>query len=128
MRNFHSHFYVEFHASVTLVRIFTKFSPKCRTKKLGMIFTILGSFCSFLNWEGPMFGPKSSLRKSLNELGTVHCTYLRVLGYIVFFCLKIFSTFTNSIDPDEMQHYAAFHPGLHCLQKHSFRGFPKTKG
>ena len=24
-------------------------------------------------------------------------------------------TFTNSIDPDEMQHYAAFHLGLHCL-------------
>ena len=25
-----------------------KFSPKCRTKKLGMIYTILGRFCSFL--------------------------------------------------------------------------------
>ena len=39
-----------------------------------------------------------------------------------------FFTFTNSIDPDEMQHYAAFHLGLHCLQKYSFRGFPNTKG
>ena len=29
-----------------------KFSPKCRTKKLGMVYTIFGSFCSFLNWEG----------------------------------------------------------------------------
>ena len=29
-----------------------KFSPKCRTKKLGnMIYTIVGSFCSFLNWN-----------------------------------------------------------------------------
>ena len=27
-----------------------------------------------------------------------------------------------------MQHYAAFHLGLHCLQKYSFRGFPNTKG
>ena len=27
-----------------------------------------------------------------------------------------------SIDPDEMQHYAAFHQGLHCLQKYRFRG------
>ena len=35
---------------------------------------------------------------------------------IVFFCLKIFFTVTNSVDPDEMQHYAAFHLGLHCLQ------------
>ena len=33
-----------------------------------------------------------------------------------------------SVDPDEMQHYAAFHLGLHCLQKYSFRGFPNTKG
>ena len=32
---------------------------------------------------------------------------------------KIFFTFTNSVDPDEMQHYAAFHLGLHCLQKYS---------
>ena len=22
----------------------------------------------------------------------------------------------NSVDPDEMQHYAVFHQGLHCLQ------------
>ena len=28
-------------------QIFMKFSPKCRTRKLGMINTILGSFCSF---------------------------------------------------------------------------------
>ena len=44
-----------------------------------------------------------------------------------FFWLKIFFTFTNSEDPDEMQHYAAFHLGLHCLQKFLFRGFP-TQG
>ena len=40
------------------------------------------------------------------------------------FGLKIFFTFTNSVDPAEMQHYAAFHLGIHCLQKYSFRGFP----
>ena len=27
------------------------------------------------------------------------------------------STLTNSEDPDEMQHYAAFHQGLHCEGK-----------
>ena len=27
----------------------------------------------------------------------------------------------NSADPDEMQHYAAFHLGLHCLPKYLFR-------
>ena len=26
-----------------------------------------------------------------------------------------------------MQHYAAFHLGLHCLPKHPFRGFQYTK-
>ena len=28
-------------------------------------------------------------------------------------CLKVFFTFTNSVDPEEMQQYAAFHLGLH---------------
>ena len=31
--------------------------------------------------------------------------------------MKIFFTFTNTVDPDEMQNYAAFYLGLHCLQK-----------
>ena len=34
----------------------------------------------------------------------------------------------NSADPDEMQHYAAFHLGLHCLPKYPFGGFQYTKG
>ena len=46
----------------------------------------------------------------------------------MFFCLKIFFTFSNSVEPDEMQHYAAFYLGLHSLQKCSFRGFLNTKG
>ena len=33
-----------------------------------------------------------------------------------------------SVDPDEMQHYAAFHLGLYSLQKYSFLGFPEYKG
>ena len=40
----------------------------------------------------------------------------------------IFFTFTNSVDPDEMQHFAAFHLSLHYLQKYLFRGFPNIKG
>ena len=43
------------------------------------------------------------------------------------YCLKILFTFLNSVDPDEMQHIAAFHLNLHCLQKYSFRGFPEYK-
>ena len=33
-------------------------------------------------------------------------------------------TFTNSVDPDEMQHYSLV---LHCLKKYSFRGFANTR-
>ena len=29
----------------------------------------------------------------------------------------------NSVEPGEMQHYAAFHLGLHCLPKYLLRGF-----
>ena len=37
-------------------------------------------------------------------------------NYIVFLCLKIFYTLTNRVDPDEMQHYPAFHLG--CIMLH----------
>ena len=40
-----------------------KFSPKCRTKTFGMIYTILGSFCSVLNWEGTIIRPQIRPRK-----------------------------------------------------------------
>ena len=39
------------------------------------------------------------------------------LNIIEFFPLKIVFVFANSVDPDEMPHNAAFHLGLHCLQK-----------
>ena len=38
--------------------------------------------------------------------------------------LNIVIILTNSAGPDEMQHNAAFHLGLHCLPK----GFPVYKG
>ena len=40
---------------------------------------------------------------------------------IVLLSLKICFIFANSVDPDEMPHYAAFHLGLHCLPKYTFR-------
>ena len=43
------------------------------------------------------------------------------ITYCVFY-LKIFFTYTCSVDPDEMQHYATFHLSLHCLQNYSFKG------
>ena len=63
-----------------------------------------------------------------NNLETVHCTYQGMSGYnfhnaYCIFCLMIFFTFANSVNPDEMPHnansvyhdYAVFHLGLHCL-------------
>ena len=34
----------------------------------------------------------------------------------------------NSVDPDEMLHYSAFHLGLHRFPKYPFRGFKYAKG
>ena len=42
-----------------------KLSPKVRTKKLGIIYTIFGSFCSFLFLVGADIQPQSGLGKSL---------------------------------------------------------------
>ena len=48
--------------------------------------------------------------------------------YDVFLSLNAVLILANSADPDEMQHLAAFHLGLHCLPKYPFRGFQYTKG
>ena len=50
--------------------------------------------------------------------------YICFAGYnfkkmFFFLSLKIYFVLANSADPDEM-HYAAFHVGLHCLQKYPF--------
>ena len=47
-----------------------------------------------------------------------------------FFILHILSPQTNSVDTDEMPHYAAFHLGLHCVSKNiNTKGLNKeTKG
>ena len=46
----------------------------------------------------------------------------------LFLPLKVVLIITNSADPYEMQHYAAFHLVLHCLSKYPFKGFPVYKG
>ena len=42
--------------------------------------------------------------------------------YIVFLSLKIDVDFyiANSLDPDEMSHFVAYHQGLQCLKKYPF--------
>ena len=50
------------------------------------------------------------------------------LKYDVFLSLKVVLILANSALPDEMQHYAAFHLGLHCLPKYPFRDLQYIKG
>ena len=74
---------------------------------------------------------QKATKQTNNKLEIVHCTYIGVSGYnlkknCILLSEDLF-TFINSVDPDEMQHYAAFHLGLHCLQKYSLRGFPEYK-
>ena len=54
------------------------------------------------------------------KLQIVHCTlYIESSQlfpkYIVFLSLKIEFVLATSADADEMQRYAAFHLGIHCL-------------
>ena len=53
---------------------------------------------------------------------------LSFFNYFIVLFLRTFFYLENSVDPDEMPHYAAFHLGLHCLSKYPFRGFKYTKG
>ena len=42
--------------------------------------------------------------------------------YMYFFhSVRIVFVLANSVDLDEMPHYAVFHLGLHCLPKYAFR-------
>ena len=52
----------------------------------------------------------------------------KFLNYDTFQSLKIVLMCANNADPDEMQHYATFHLGLHCLLKYPFKGFQYRKG
>ena len=54
----------------------------------------------------------------------VHYFILRITGYnfkkILYFFSEDNFVLANSADPDEMQHNAAFHLGLHFLPKYPF--------
>ena len=59
------------------------------------------------------------------SMGLSHFAFLgdkaRIFLSMVYFCsCRFVLILANSADPDEMQHYAAFHLGLHCLQKYPF--------
>ena len=77
----------------------------------------LHSACWLIN---PLYTNGFFLLVWYNKFGIVHCTYLKVSAYnflkiLYFFVRGSFFTITNSVDLDEMLHYAAIHLGLHCL-------------
>ena len=84
---------------LVFVPIFMEFSPKCNTKKLEMIYTIFGSFCSFLNWEGAAFHPQIRLRKIpalfLNTyMATTLCRY-KIKCRLVYSFFSLILSFTG---------------------------------
>ena len=98
---FHSHFYANFHASVTLLFLFGfswDFRLKWRTssKKLGMIYTIFGSFCSFLNWEEANIRLQIRPKKIPECMDTKHSIIKAVLYlWWIWFNLKIGQVYTK---------------------------------
>ena len=96
------------------------------TGKVSFFFLLSAQF-------NPLYTNGFLLLVCYDKPGIVRCTYLGpgcqvLIKNIVFCSLKISSTLINSVDADEIQHYASFHLSLHSLQEYSFRGFPNTKG
>ena len=55
-------------------------------------------------------------KKPNNKTTTTTTNKQKHTNSIVFICQRISFILRNSVNPDEMWHYAAFHLGLHCLQ------------
>ena len=90
--------------------------------KIGRITVWWGDLTGMPIMLNPLYTNGIFLLVWYNKLGIAHCTYLGVSGYsfhkiLHSFAWKCFFPFTNSVHPDEMQYYAAFHLGLHFLQK-----------
>ena len=93
---FHSHFYANFHSSVTLV-FFIGFSRNVY-QNVELIYTFFGSFCLFLNWEGAIIRPQirpreipvinliSSLTDYFTCMDCLHNMNFRINIYIEFSC------------------------------------------
>ena len=61
----------------------------------------------------------SCFKRSQVEIFKLQCNFIPE---------KCFFILANSEDPYEMLSYAAFHLGLHCLQKYMFTGIQNEKG
>ena len=78
-----------------------------------IIFTLLG----------PMeFSIKFDTVKSEWSIVYTEGSQVVILKKIVFLSLKINFVLEKGVDPDEMQHNAAFHLGLHCFSNQMLMG------
>ena len=57
---------------------------------------------------------------SVNGFSLLDCYNHKI---IVSRFLKICFVLANSVDPDKIPHYAAFHLCLHCLPKYAFKSY-----
>ena len=58
---------------------------------------------------------------------SILCVWGSQVEFTKLWCISVL-ILANSADPDDMQHYAAFHLGLRCLTKYPFSSFQYTKG
>ena len=84
---------VKIHYFAIFVPIFMKFSPNCRAKELGILFTILEVFAYFWIGKGPIFGPKIGLGKSLVSKENSK-QQLNVATHLNLYCL-LYPLYTN---------------------------------
>ena len=104
----------------------------CATNVVRQVFVITTTVIQMLSLLNPLCTNGFFLLVRYNKLGTVNCIYGGVRGYnfqnkIVILSLKIVFVLENSVDPDEMLHYAAFLLGPNCLPKFSFWSYQYTK-
>ena len=84
----------------------------------------LGWWACIMSISNPFYADGfSQITDKFNKEGDVR--YIFKGSQVIMMIVIILA---NSVGPDEMQRFAEFHLGLHCLPKYPFRGFQFTKG
>ena len=111
--------------------LFTTFILTLKSKKQGKDQDSIQSSPTpdtVYQWESDNFTTRKAHKQNCKYVFTYQ-KFVHLGKNTSIYCSRIIVfTFTISVDPDEIQHHAALHLGLHSLQKYSFRNFPNTKG
>ena len=97
-----------------------KFSPKYRSKILGMIYIILGSFCSFLDWKGADIGPKNQAQEN-------PCVMWWIIMLLFFLKVDSQVDLNVSLAAQEFCYVVDHHAGIFCFPGVKFSHCPKWK-